>query len=141
MVLSAAAAVLTGGPKPPQAHAAFQLTSVAAAAAVTATRQASSPAGTELRDLLVLHRGGQLALYVGRQRMFDVRVQASPPSGISVEPGFGQTGGACLRGKRGNACPRRSLVPCLLLECGPAVCQEGLNSVHCSSKTFAAPRI
>ena len=95
-----------------QAHVAFQLGSVAAARAVTATRACGSGGGRGAasggrapRDLLVLHTGGQLAVYVGRQRMFDVQVAAPPPGSYpGVQGGdSGHTGG-----------PRRRL---LLLDC------------------------
>lgn len=69
-----------------QVHVAFQLASVAAAAAVSATRPPRSAHGSQRtsavpRDLLVLHQGGQLALYVGKQRVFGMHVQP-PPEGF-----------------------------------------------------------
>ena len=75
-----------------QVRLAFQLGSVAAAVAVTASRDADSSAGARSpRDLLVLHRNGQLALYVGNQRLFNLRL-ASPPR-HQLAPG--RPAGAC----------------------------------------------
>ena len=68
-----------------QVHSAFQLTSVAAVAAVAATRQPWKPTAAaprrqsaSPRDLLVLHQDSQLAVYTGKQRVAGVTVQLPP---------------------------------------------------------------
>jgi hypothetical protein len=75
-------ALVTALPGIMQVHLTFELSSVAAATSVAATRQprdgsAARPWRRSMppRDLLVLHHGGQLALYVGKQHVVDVVVQ------------------------------------------------------------------
>jgi hypothetical protein len=102
--------LLTASISVAQVHSAFQLTSVAAVAAVAATRQPWKPTAAaprrqsaSPRDLLVLHQDGQLAVYTGKQRVADVTMQ--------LPPGFP----AALGSRHAGEAAALPAVPCLLL--------------------------